>query len=532
MKQSNSRNSAFQLTASQGGWPHLAGWPLSVPYFNSQPHKEADKDVIVPSRPIWYFNSQPHKEADWWPGKRVMWWRWFQLTASQGGWRVTRSWKTSWLAISTHSLTRRLTIFALSEDHCMCISTHSLTRRLTEENQRILCERVFQLTASQGGWPASIKVIAVGAIISTHSLTRRLTIRYTIVNRCVLISTHSLTRRLTGNSSYILSANYISTHSLTRRLTTSDTILDIVKSDFNSQPHKEADWSTYTSKQFWDYFNSQPHKEADDWHAIVQSSMISISTHSLTRRLTVSPYSAFFVTEISTHSLTRRLTPVLGFCTLLHHFNSQPHKEADLPPAPWYDGLSIFQLTASQGGWPGHILWRISEFLISTHSLTRRLTEICHITRWIWRYFNSQPHKEADWSSLSDIRWIYISTHSLTRRLTFVVPGSGYRPYNFNSQPHKEADPWLILLIFIIIYFNSQPHKEADRNRSHRGGIWYHFNSQPHKEADRIWTYWWYDHAYFNSQPHKEADTWYLLHNLTNTLFQLTASQGGWRVPR
>ena len=465
MKQSNSRNSAFQLTASQGGWPHLAGWPLSVPYFNSQPHKEADKDVIVPSRPIWYFNSQPHKEADWWPGKRVMWWRWFQLTASQGGWRVTRSWKTSWLAISTHSLTRRLTIFALSEDHCMCISTHSLTRRLTEENQRILCERVFQLTASQGGWQSA--------------------------DREIITCTY-----------------------------------------FNSQPHKEADWSTYTSKQFWDYFNSQPHKEADDWHAIVQSSMISISTHSLTRRLTVSPYSAFFVTEISTHSLTRRLTPVLGFCTLLHHFNSQPHKEADLPPAPWYDGLSIFQLTASQGGWPGHILWRISEFLISTHSLTRRLTEICHITRWIWRYFNSQPHKEADWSSLSDIRWIYISTHSLTRRLTFVVPGSGYRPYNFNSQPHKEADPWLILLIFIIIYFNSQPHKEADRNRSHRGGIWYHFNSQPHKEADRIWTYWWYDHAYFNSQPHKEADTWYLLHNLTNTLFQLTASQGGWRVPR
>ena len=186
MKQSNSRNSAFQLTASQGGWPHLAGWPLSVPYFNSQPHKEADKDVIVPSRPIWYFNSQPHKEADWWPGKRVMWWRWFQLTASQGGWRVTRSWKTSWLAISTHSLTRRLThypcwweskryisthsltrrltIFALSEDHCMCISTHSLTRRLTEENQRILCERVFQLTASQGGWPQMRVIVQLAGV--------------------------------------------------------------------------------------------------------------------------------------------------------------------------------------------------------------------------------------------------------------------------------------------------------------------------------------------------------------------------------
>ena len=58
--------------------------------------------------------------------------------------------------------------------------------------------------------------------------------------------------------------------------------------------------------------------------------------------------------------------------------------------------------------------------LISTHSLTRRLT-----TSWIKLamlsviYFNSQPHKEAD--SLTDIVSIEfgeISTHSLTRRLT------------------------------------------------------------------------------------------------------------------
>ena len=350
MKQSNSRNSAFQLTASQGGWPHLAGWPLSVPYFNSQPHKEADKDVIVPSRPIWYFNSQPHKEADWWPGKRVMWWRWFQLTASQGGWRVTRSWKTSWLAISTHSLTRRLTIFALSEDHCMCISTHSLTRRLTEENQRILCERVFQLTASQGGWPASIKVIAVGAIISTHSLTRRLTIRYTIVNRCVLISTHSLTRRLTGNSSYILSANYISTHSLTRRLTTSDTILDIVKSDFNSQPHKEAD--EYETEIQMDIF---------------------ISTHSLTRRLT----------EENQRILCER----------------------------------VFQLTASQGGWPQ---MRVIVQLAGVFQLTASQGgwQFSSILPAHSRNFNSQPHKEADNQQTGKLSHVHISTHSLTRRLT------------------------------------------------------------------------------------------------------------------
>ena len=55
---------------------------------------------------------------------------------------------------------------------------------------------------------------------------------------------------------------------------------------------------------------------------------------------------------------------------------------------------------------------------ISTHSLTRRLTEI-----WFWisislLYFNSQPHKEAD----------------------NVPESTGHSSRNFNSQPHKEAD--------------------------------------------------------------------------------------------
>ena len=54
--------------------------------FNSQPHKEADIQFPLISHLLFYFNSQPHKEAD----------------------------KSACLlvnprAISTHSLTRRLT---------------------------------------------------------------------------------------------------------------------------------------------------------------------------------------------------------------------------------------------------------------------------------------------------------------------------------------------------------------------------------------------------------------------------------------
>ena len=81
-----------------------------------------------------YFNSQPHKEADFC----------FRVSLKI-------------LLISTHSLTRRLTLLCLIQSECFHISTHSLTRRLT------------MLAASF----ASI------LIISTHSLTRRLTVTLT-----------------------------------------------------------------------------------------------------------------------------------------------------------------------------------------------------------------------------------------------------------------------------------------------------------------------------------------------------------------
>ena len=75
---------------------------------------------------------------------------------------------------------------------------------------------------------------------------------------------------------------------------------------FNSQPHKEADGSSFIADQHNIHFNSQPHKEADRNKA----------------------------TDRHHES----------------HFNSQPHKEADhLYP---YKALLciLFQLTASQGG--------------------------------------------------------------------------------------------------------------------------------------------------------------------------------------
>ena len=54
-------------------------------------------------------------------------------------------------SISTHSLTRRLTLHISGKDESENISTHSLTRRLTVHISKLLYLEIFQLTASQGG---------------------------------------------------------------------------------------------------------------------------------------------------------------------------------------------------------------------------------------------------------------------------------------------------------------------------------------------------------------------------------------------
>ena len=109
-------------------------------------------------------------------------WSRFQLTASQGGWRIydneidiqnhfnSQPHKEADVVvlldfcdsfrISTHSLTRRLT--SRETGHCFnpSISTHSLTRRLTTQKRLKNPAMVFQLTASQGGWQ-EVVVISV-----------------------------------------------------------------------------------------------------------------------------------------------------------------------------------------------------------------------------------------------------------------------------------------------------------------------------------------------------------------------------------
>ena len=129
------------------------------------------------------------------------------------------------------------------------------------------------------------------------------------------ISTHSLTRRLTTEILLILCILRISTHSLTRRLTRFPLCVLVSPGYFNSQPHKEADEKLRILAHAHLYFNSQPHKEADR----------------LERK-------EVFIRYISTHSLTRRLTlSKIHFRVTCDYFNSQPHKEADLCAEKQYE---------------------------------------------------------------------------------------------------------------------------------------------------------------------------------------------------
>ena len=163
---------------------------------------------------------------------------------------------------------------------------------------------------------------------------------------------------------------------------------------FNSQPHEEADRFQREWCETERYFNSQPHEEADGFAS-----------------LSLNPYT------ISTHSLTRRLTNTFSKTTNIKLFQLTASRGG------WqYTGLDSqlfvpFQLTASRGGWP---LQRFASSMILSFQLTA---------------------SRGGWRSLT----------CFTRKHHY-----------FNSQPHEEADVQLSAILLVVRYFNSQPHEEAD----------------------------------------------------------------------
>ena len=210
----------------------------------------------------------------------------------------------------------------------------------------------FQLTASQGGWPEAERQMWEKQWFQLTASQGGWP--YHHVQHWVFyhISTHSLTRRLTSPP---LNAS-------SRRL------FQLTASQGGWQ--RSSDLKNHTQH---------------------------ISTHSLTRRLTSLSTVLICSNVISTHSLTRRLTSEnLLFLHPSLYFNSQPHKEAD--------HFLLFVLF-SQG------------------------------------YFNSQPHKEADVVIIFILVDLVISTHSLTRRLTAI------------SDKNIFIQNWFFYLLYILVLF-------------------------------------------------------------------------------
>ena len=188
------------------------------------------------------------------------------------------------------------------------------------------------------------------------------------------------------------------------------------------------------------YFNSQPHEEADSRRGKVYWGRSSISTHSLTKRLTCQHITHWFRDVFQLTASRRGWLYFRGLDDETKLFQLTASRRGWLMFYPVSTSLPIFQLTASRRGWRSspymqHFVsvfqltasrrgWRIlstSELMADIFQLTasrRGWHQKQDSERADW-YFNSQPHEEADSVHVYGFYWCeVISTHSLTKRLT------------------------------------------------------------------------------------------------------------------
>ena len=172
---------------------------------------------------------------------------------------------------------------------------------------------IFQLTSSQGGWRGILLVRnPKGHFFNSHPHKEDDGSMYVFTD-VANFSTHILTRRMTRYSPYAVLQKIF-------QLTSS-----------------QGGWRYFFSLLLWkQLFNSHPHKE-DDWSSFSFNDGLIFSTHILTRRMT-SPF---------------------VYMQLLEPFQLTSSQGGWL----WFDDECIhscsFQLTSSQGGWPATLRYPI-----------------------------------------------------------------------------------------------------------------------------------------------------------------------------
>ena len=278
----------------------------------------------------------------------------------------------------------------------MNISTHILTKRMTIFFMAIAQIGIFQLTSSRRGWP-----------------------------KCWPIHIKWITFQLTSS----------------RRGWPNRKQSSFASKNFNSHPHEEDDllqhffrlptisFQLTSSRRGWQvcivllslpgHFNSHPHEEDDEDMVNMWIWITSISTHILTKRMTVyhafwiprcifqltssrrgwllNPYYQALGINISTHILTKRMTDSL-FCQdfFVFYFNSHPHEEDDKNRKFYERGLVSFQLTSSRRGWRVKDVETVNQLIFQLTSSRRGWRDFHSYDELFTGYFNSHPHEEDD----------------------------------------------------------------------------------------------------------------------------------------
>ena len=202
----------FQLTSSRRGWrgrkggetqwKHISTHILTKrmtsfyfflhfvqSYFNSHPHEEDDSDhkqqhkynnisthiltkrmtdEAIATGVRWLFQLTSSRRG--WPSHTSIYddgWI-FQLTSSRRGWPVLTFWDVLPLDISTHILTKRMTVCVWCSTCVRFISTHILTKRMTLCKCGEKSEVIFQLTSSRRGWPFSFLRVGCLGYFNSH----------------------------------------------------------------------------------------------------------------------------------------------------------------------------------------------------------------------------------------------------------------------------------------------------------------------------------------------------------------------------
>ena len=164
-------------------------------------------------------------------------------------------------------------------------------------------------------------------------------------------------------------------------------------------------------------FNSHPHEEDDEIGTFTINAMLDISTHILTKRMTIATITrpAFTIFQLTS---SRRGWPSRIWEWLLD---------------------TIFQLTSSRRGWrcKRHSKRTEQHFNSHPHEEDDHLPLSLRMKK---DYFNSHPHEEDDFHGYCKWMYLYISTHILTKRMTEHVVSIWNTTKHFNSHPHEEDD--------------------------------------------------------------------------------------------